>query len=75
MKGGHSDAFDWDRHLAHVSNIYDMLLPYILSGGRLSEDHLGIRESGNGIPDIIDEARNMERPIHKVSPTPVKIGV
>jgi hypothetical protein len=58
VRGGHSDAFDWDRHLAHVSNIYDMLLPYILSGGRLSDDNLGIRESGNGIPDIIDEARN-----------------
>ena len=58
VKGGHSDAFDWDRHLAHVSNIYDMLLPYILSGGRLGDDNLGIRESGNGIPDIIDEARN-----------------
>ena len=58
VKGGHSDAFDWDRHLAHVSNIYDMLLPYILTGGRLNEDCLGIRESGNGIPDIIDEARN-----------------
>lgn len=35
-----------------------MLLPYILSGGRLTEDNLGIRESGNGIPDLIDEARN-----------------
>ena len=58
VKGGHSDAFDWDRHLAHVSNIYDMLLPFILSGGRLADDNLGIRESGNGIPDIIDEARN-----------------
>ena len=58
VKGGHSDAFDWDRHLAHVSNIYDMLLPYILSSGRLNEDQLGIRESGNGIPDLIDEARN-----------------
>lgn len=58
VRGGHSDAFDWDRHLAHVSNIYDMLLPYILTGGRLSEDDLGIRESGNGIPDLIDEARN-----------------
>ena len=58
VKGGHSDAFDWDRHLAHVSNIYDMLLPYILSGGRLDDDNLTIRESGNGIPDIIDEARN-----------------
>lgn len=58
VRGGHSDAFDWDRHLAHVSNIYDMLLPYILTNGRISEDNLGIRESGNGIPDIIDEARN-----------------
>lgn len=56
--GGHSDAFDWDRHLAHVSNIYDLLLPYLLTEGRLDDDDLGIRESGNGIPDIIDEARN-----------------
>ena len=58
VRGGHSDAMDWDRHLAHVSNIYDMLLPYLLTNGRLSEDNLGIRESGNGIPDLIDEARN-----------------
>ncbi len=58
VRGGHSDAFDWDRHLAHVSNIYDMLLPYLLTNGALSDDDLGIRESGNGIPDIIDEARN-----------------
>ena len=58
VRGGHSDAMDWDRHLAHVSNIYDLLLPYILTDGRLSEDNLSIRESGNGIPDLIDEARN-----------------
>lgn len=55
--GGHSDALDWDRHLAHVSIIYDLLLPYILSGGALDNDDLGIAESGNGIPDVIDEAR------------------
>ncbi len=58
VRGGHSDAFDWDRHLAHVSNIYDLLLPYFLTNGKISEDNLGITESGNGIPDIIDEARN-----------------
>ena len=58
VRGGHSDAMDWDRHLAHVSNIYDMLLPYLLTNGRISEDNLSIRESGNGIPDLIDEARN-----------------
>jgi hypothetical protein len=56
--GGHSDALDWDRHLAHVSNIYDLLFPYFLSGGKTNEDNLDIGESGNGIPDLIDEARN-----------------
>ena len=56
--GGHSDALDWDRHLYHVSNIYDILLPYYLSNGTLNEDNLDIAESGNGIPDLIDEARN-----------------
>ncbi len=55
--GGHSDAADWDRHLGHVSIIYDMLLPYILTRGALSDDAAGIRESGNGVPDVIDEAR------------------
>lgn len=58
VKGGHSDAFDWDRHLAHVSNIYDLLLPYLLTNGRINEDNLNITESGNGIADIVDEARN-----------------
>ncbi len=57
-QGGHSDALDWDRHLGHVSNIYDLLLPYLLTNGKLGHDNLDIRESGNGIPDLIDEARN-----------------
>ena len=55
--GGHSDAYDWDRHLGHVSIIWDMLLPYILTNGAIGDDDLGIAESGNGIPDVIDEAR------------------
>ncbi|MBD3319904.1 MAG: glycosyl hydrolase family 5 [Chitinivibrionales bacterium] len=55
--GGHSDALDWDRHMGHVSNIWDLLLPYVLSNGILDEDNLQIAESGNGDPDIIDEAR------------------
>ena len=66
VKGGHSDAFDWDRHLAHVSNIYDMLLPYILSGGRLSDDNLGIRETSS--------RSAMVKAIHRESPTPMQAG-
>jgi len=56
--GGHADAMDWDRHSGHISIIYDMLLPYILTNGAISDDNSGIAESGNGIPDILDEARN-----------------
>ena len=56
--GGHSDAYDWDRHLGHVSIIYDMLLPFFMTNGALQDDNCNIRESGNGIPDILDEARN-----------------
>jgi hypothetical protein len=55
--GGHADAADKDRHLGHISIIYDMLLPYILTKGAIGDDNAGIAESGNGIPDILDEAR------------------
>jgi hypothetical protein len=55
--GGHSDALDWDRHCGHISIIYDLLLPFLLSNGQPADDDFGIRESGNGIPDLIDEAR------------------
>jgi hypothetical protein len=48
--GGHSDALDWDRHAGHVSIIYDLLLPYLLSSGKINDDNLDIAESGNGIP-------------------------
>ncbi|MBN1761150.1 MAG: hypothetical protein JW863_22670 [Chitinispirillaceae bacterium] len=56
--GGHSDALDWDRHLGHVAIIYDMLLPFYLTDGSIDDDNLDIAESGNGIPDILDESRN-----------------
>ena len=55
--GGHADAADSDRHLGHISIVYDMLLPYILTKGTIGDDNAGIAESGNGIPDILDEAR------------------
>ncbi|MEZ0325425.1 MAG: glycoside hydrolase family 9 protein [Fimbriimonas sp.] len=55
--GGHSDAADWDRHAGHISIIWDLLLPYVLTGGKSANDNLKIRESGNGLPDLLDEAR------------------
>jgi len=55
--GGHSDACDWDRNPGHIPIIWDLLLPYLLSDGKLGDDNCQIRESGNGIPDLLDEAR------------------
>lgn len=56
--GGHSDALDWDRHAGHISIIWDLLLPIFLTNGKPNDDDLGIAESGNGVPDLIDEAQN-----------------
>ncbi len=38
--GGHSDACDWDRNPAHISIIWDLLLPYLLSNGKIGDDNL-----------------------------------
>jgi len=54
--GGYADAADRDRHLGHVPIIWDLLLPYILTQGALDDDDVGIGESGNGIPDLLDSA-------------------
>jgi hypothetical protein len=35
-----------------------MLFPFYWTGGVLTDDNCGIRESGNGIPDLLDEAKN-----------------
>lgn len=56
--GGHSDAADWDRNNSHISIIWDLLLPFLLTNGQPSDDQTGIKESGNGIPDLLDEAQN-----------------
>ncbi len=55
--GGHTDALDWDRNKYNTVFIYDMLLPFILTNGAIDDDNLHIAESGNGIPDVLDEAR------------------
>jgi len=55
--GGHSDALDWDRNKYNTAFIYDVLLPFILTNGAIDDDDLEIDESGNGIPDVLDEVR------------------
>jgi hypothetical protein len=54
--GGWYDAADYDRNLRHYTNIFDMLYAYELAPAKFSDNMLNIPESGNGIPDLLDEA-------------------
>ena len=56
VSGGWHDAGDYGRYtVAGVKAVMDLLLAY--ESGNFDRDDTGIPESGNGIPDILDEAR------------------
>ncbi|MBM4086750.1 MAG: hypothetical protein FJ272_18340, partial [Planctomycetes bacterium] len=55
-RGGWHDAADWDRNIAHYTCVFDLLNAYELWPSKFSDGQLHIPESGNGIPDILDEA-------------------
>ncbi len=57
LSGGWYDAGDYNKYTSWTSNyIYEMLLAYQENPSIWSDD-FNIPESGNGIPDIIDEAK------------------
>lgn len=59
--GGYHDAGDYDRRAQHIK-ISDLLLDlYEMAPSAFTDNQLNIPESGNGIPDIVDEANwNLE---------------
>lgn len=54
--GGWSDAYDNDQRPLNFKCVFDILLPYYLNPSMFGDGQLYIPETGNGIPDIIDEA-------------------
>lgn len=56
VTGGWHDAADWDRNNAHYTPVFDLLNAYEIAPERFTDNQLNIPESGNGIPDILDEA-------------------
>ncbi|MFA5147285.1 MAG: glycoside hydrolase family 9 protein [Candidatus Omnitrophota bacterium] len=56
LRGGHHDAGDFDIRLFHWLIPLPLLRTYELSPERFTDSQLNIPESGNGIPDILDEA-------------------
>jgi len=53
--GGRYDAADYDRNLYHYSVVFDLLKLYEVSPEKFTDGQLNIPESGNGIPDLLDE--------------------
>ena len=54
--GGWHDAADWDRNQYHYSCVFDLLAAYEAAPRKFTDGQLHIPESGNGIPDLLDEA-------------------
>jgi endoglucanase len=55
-QGGWHDAADWDRRSDHLTCVLDLLNAYALAPQKFRDGQLNLPESGNGVPDILDEA-------------------
>ena len=55
VKGGWHDAADFDRRIHHYGVIWDLLAAAEAFPAHFKDSQLNIPESGNGIPDILDE--------------------
>ncbi|MBR2906182.1 MAG: glycoside hydrolase family 9 protein, partial [Lentisphaeria bacterium] len=54
--GGWHDAADYDRRPFHLRIVSDLAAVYLMKPENFIDGQLNIPESGNGIPDILDEA-------------------
>jgi endoglucanase len=59
--GWYQDAGDWDSYYSHLRVAQELLLAYEMAPGNFSDGELNIPESGNGVPDILDEAAWLPR--------------
>lgn len=56
VKGGWHDAADYDRRIYHYNATWDLMAAAEAFPANFKDGQLNIPESGNGIPDILDEA-------------------
>lgn len=59
--GWYQDAGDWDSYTAHLNVATCLLFAYETKPGNFTDKELNIPESGNGVPDILDEAAWLPR--------------
>jgi endoglucanase len=54
--GWYQDAGDWDAYYSHSAIPAELMFLYEAARNKFTDNELNIPESGNGIPDILDEA-------------------
>ena len=59
--GWYQDAGDWDSYYTHLRIAQELLLVYDMGPDKFRDGELNIPESGNGVPDILDEAAWLPR--------------
>jgi hypothetical protein len=59
--GWYQDAGDWDSYYSHLRVAQELLLAYEMAPENFTDGELNIPESGNGVPDILDEAAWLPR--------------
>ncbi|HSV72838.1 MAG TPA: glycoside hydrolase family 9 protein [Chthonomonadales bacterium] len=59
--GWYQDAGDWDSYPTHFRVPQELLLVYEMGPRKFTDGELNIPESGNGVPDILDEAAWLPR--------------
>ncbi|MCY3022807.1 MAG: glycoside hydrolase family 9 protein [Planctomycetota bacterium] len=59
--GWYQDAGDWDSYASHTNVATTLCFAYETAPGNFKDGELNIPESGNGVPDILDEAAWLPR--------------
>jgi hypothetical protein len=59
--GWYQDAGDWDSYYSHLRVAQELLLAFEMAPRNFVDGELNIPESGNGLPDIVDEAAWLPR--------------
>ncbi len=59
--GWYQDAGDWDSYYTHLRVAQELLLVFEMGPRKFHDGELNIPESGNGVPDILDEAAWLPR--------------
>ncbi|MGB3778098.1 MAG: cellulase N-terminal Ig-like domain-containing protein, partial [Tunicatimonas sp.] len=63
--GWYQDAADWDGYFSHLRIPSWLLFLYEFAPAKFPDSQLNIPESGNGVPDLVDEAAWLPRFFHR----------